>query len=421
MNSLARYLGLAFLLLLFFLGAVLSSRAWLRHETRRIQAEASTSLQVRLAETTRLIARTPSEWNSEDFETIGKLLGARVELSPGTPARSSDSLVIDYQVSPERTPAGTAPLTLRATAPLPSASKLLLAHERIVASLRTLALVLLAVIFVASLAWFLRRDTRESDNSSLGSASRDMRSLEQLAKSSVEREYLLESERAVRTRTEQDLEFNQQLLSKALDEKIQLGRDLHDGIIQSLYSAGLTLEAARSRIAAAPEEASQRISQTIDLLNATIREVRGYINALKPEALQRSGFKQALSTLADELRAQRDVSFDLRIDDQAASTLSLDQARAILQITREAISNSLRHGEATAIAIYLGLADETIVLVIRDNGKGFDASYRRPEGHGLPNMEARIAQLSGKWALSSKPGEGTVIRLDLPAPLQEST
>jgi signal transduction histidine kinase len=414
MNSLARYLGLAFLLLLFFLGAVLSSRAWLRHETLRIQAEASSSLYARLAESTRLIAHPSSEWDREELEQLGKLLGAQVQLSPGTPPQSTDSLIVDYRIPQVQSQSVPNAVTLRATAALPSASKLLLIHERTLVSLVMLALVLLAVISVTGLSWFLHRDTQTPSSISVGSASRDLQSLAHLAKSSVERESLLVSERAVRERTEQDLEFNQQLLSKALDEKIQLGRDLHDGIIQSLYSAGLTLEAARSKIAVAPEEATQRIAQTIDLLNATIRDVRGYINALSPESLQRSGFKQALSSLADELRARRDVSFDLRIDDQAASSLSLEQARAILQISREAISNSLRHGEASAIAIFLGLADESIVLVLRDNGKGFDASYRRPEGHGLRNVEARIAQLSGKWELSSKSGEGTVIRLDLP-------
>jgi len=61
------------------------------------------------------------------------------------------------------------------------------------------------------------------------------------------------------------------------------------------------------------------------------------------------------------------------------------------------------------------------VLVLRDNGKGFDSTYRRPEGRGLRNMEARITQLSGKWELSSKPGDGTVIRLDLPTPRIDPT
>jgi signal transduction histidine kinase len=243
-----------------------------------------------------------------------------------------------------------------------------------------------------------------------------MRSFEQLAKTSVARGEELVRERDERQRTEQDLQFNRQLLSQALEEKIRLGHDLHDGIIQSLYAAGLTLEAARALISTAPAEADRRLEQTREAINATIRDVRGYISGLTPERLLRSGFKQALASLTDELCAGRDVSCDLRIDDDAAALLTLEQTREVVQIAREAVSNSLRHGDAKTISLRLHMGDQAVCLLVQDNGAGYDSSQRRPGGHGLGNMEARAERLGGSLRVESQPGVGTRIVLTLPVP-----
>jgi signal transduction histidine kinase len=249
----------------------------------------------------------------------------------------------------------------------------------------------------------------------------EMRSFEQLAKTSIARGEELVRERDERQRTEQDLQFNRQLLSQALEEKIRLGHDLHDGIIQSLYAAGLTLEAARALVATAPAEADRRLEQTREALNATIRDVRGYISGLTPEMLLRTGFKQALVTLTDELRAGRDVGFDLRIDDEAAALLTLEQTREVVQIAREAVSNSLRHGDAKTISLRLHMGDQAVCLLLQDYGAGYDPAQRHPGGHGLGNMEARAGRLGGSLRVESQLGIGTRIVLTLPVPSAASS
>ena len=125
----------------------------------------------------------------------------------------------------------------------------------------------------------------------------------------------------MRRRAEEDAQLKQQLLTQSLDEKIRLGRDLHDGIIQSLYAVGLTLETVRALVKSNPAEADRQLEHTRAGLNETIRDVRAYITGLAPENLRRGGVANALSALLAELKAGRSAQFDITIDGDAASLL----------------------------------------------------------------------------------------------------
>jgi signal transduction histidine kinase len=420
MNSLTRLLGFAVLLLLLFLAVAIGAQAWLHRETRRLQAEAGAAMQVRIAQAVALHPRPVADWSETDLRDVGALIGGTVHLvqAPRPPPPPSDRhLSLDYTVPAVAyvTGPGVMAPALRVTFALPPIGQLLLLHTYTLMALLVLAFGLLAVVALVGLVWFRRRDAMGEDSHPPFAAVRsEMHSLEQLAKTSVARGEELVRERDERQRTEQDLQFNRHLLSQALEEKIRLGHDLHDGIIQSLYAAGLTLEAARALIATKPAEADRRLEQTREALNATIRDVRGYISGLTPERLLRSGFKQALASLTDELCAGRDVSCDLRIDDAAVALLTLEQTREVVQIAREAVSNSLRHGDAKTISLRLHMGDQAVCLLVQDDGAGYDSTQRRPGGHGLGNMEARAERLGGSLRVESQPGVGTRIVLTLP-------
>jgi len=420
MNSFTRLLGFAVLLLLLFLAVALGAQAWLHRETRRLQAEAGAAMQVRIAKAVALHSRPVATWSDADLRDVGELIGGSVRWvqTPRPPPPPSDrQLSLDYTVPTVAYVTGPGVLApaLRVTYALPPASQLLLVHKYTLMALLVLAFGLLAVVALLGFVWFRRHDAAGEGSPPPFSAARsEMHSFEQLAKTSVARGEELVRERDERQRTEQDLQFNRQLLSQALEEKIRLGHDLHDGIIQSLYAAGLTLEAARALVATAPAEADRQLEQTREALNATIRDVRGYISGLTPEMLLRTGFKQALVSLTDELRAGRDVSFDLRIDDDAAALLTLEQTREVIQIAREAVSNGLRHGQAKAITLRVHMGDQAVGLLVQDNGAGYDTTQRHPGGHGLGNMEARAVRLGGSLRVESQLGVGTRIVLTLP-------
>jgi signal transduction histidine kinase len=246
------------------------------------------------------------------------------------------------------------------------------------------------------------------------SARHEMDTLAKLAESSVAQGAALSRERDVRRRAEEDAQLKQQLLAQSVDEKIRLGRDLHDGIIQSLYAVGLTLETLRPLLKADTAEAERRLDEIRGSLNGAIRDVRSYITGLAPENLRRASFSRAVGGLFEELRAGRAVEFEINVDDEAAAVLTVEQNVEALQIAREAISNALRHGAASHITLRMHQGDGGVCLLVQDNGRGFDAEHVRDGGRGLVNMQARAEQLGATLRITSRPGEGARVVATFP-------
>jgi signal transduction histidine kinase len=302
-----------------------------------------------------------------------------------------------------------------ASATVSSPARALLFSQRSALVLAGLALAL-ALILILSQAF---RTPRADSRLPFQTTRTEVGTLARLAQSTVAQGEELSRERDVRRRAEEDARLKQQLLTQSLDEKIRLGHDLHDGIIQSLYAAGLTLESVRALVKSNPDEAERQLEATRATLNEAIRDVRAYIVGLTPENLRRAGFAHALSALLGQLRAGREAQFELNIDDEAAALLTPEQSVEALQIAREAVSNALRHGRATRITLRLHRGASEVCLLVQDNGSGFHAGQRRDGGFGLGNMQARAERMGGSLRVTSAPGEGARVLTTLPV-LQSS-
>lgn len=271
-----------------------------------------------------------------------------------------------------------------------------------------------ASLFAVALVSGSRRPT--SSSADLAERSRgDMRQVEHLARTAVVREEALRHEREERQRADENLHIQQLLLNQALGEKIRLGRDLHDGVIQSLYATGLTLESSRQKRIADPAAADALFDRGLQLLNENIREIRAYINSLgQSHAVSVHRFSNALSVLVENLKGDLSTEFVVRIDEDAEARVDPTQMPDLLQIVREAVSNALRHGAATRITIRLHEDGERLALLVGDNGSGFDSARVPSGGHGLANFRARAALLNAEFRLESRLGEGTRLLLTFP-------
>lgn len=199
-----------------------------------------------------------------------------------------------------------------------------------------------------------------------------------------------------------------------MDERERIGKDLHDGIIQSLYAVGLSLEDVPDLMSDDPAEAAARVDRAIESLNLTIRDIRNFIFGLRPELLEEADLAASISTLADEFRLN--TLIDVELDLEATPRAIPPEARIqLLQIAREALSNIARHARASRASIAVSVEGETLRLVIADNGRGFDPSVPRDAAHqGLRNMADRATELGGELAIESTPGAGTRIIVTLP-------
>jgi len=206
-------------------------------------------------------------------------------------------------------------------------------------------------------------------------------------------------------------------LRRTIEERAKLGRDLHDGVIQSLYAAGMGLASVRMLLPPEHSEANSRIEQTRNALNETIRDVRNFITGLEPEALKKQNFTQAIVALLDFIQSIRPTGTSVNIDEHVANRLSPSQRINALQIAREAVSNAIRHGEASHVQVSLQARDSTVEFEISDDGKGFDPATLKTSGHGLENFARRARELGAEFTIDSKPGHGTQIKLIFPLPI----
>jgi signal transduction histidine kinase len=202
-----------------------------------------------------------------------------------------------------------------------------------------------------------------------------------------------------------------------VDERLRISRDLHDGIIQSIYAVSLSLEDVAELVETDPRAAADRVDRTIDRLHTTIGEIRTFIVGLGTEP--GIGIGEALETMTADLLVDSPVSMRLDVDQAAVvdDRLHPEAVHELIQIAREAVSNVARHSGAAAATLALAVEDDHAVLRVEDDGVGFDPDRRMGGGHfGLANLRDRAARVGGTLTIESEPGVSTRIIVRLPLP-----
>ena len=208
-----------------------------------------------------------------------------------------------------------------------------------------------------------------------------------------------------------------------VDERVRIGRDLHDGIIQGIYAVALSLEDVPDLIADDRAEAVARVDRAIDRLNTTIRDIRNFIVGLASGAPEAT-LESALRAVIDETHLDPAMRLELDLDDAdwLQDRLAPEAVNEILQITREALSNVARHSDARVASLSLRAAGRQAELVVEDDGRGFDIRAPRGPGHfGLANLHDRAAAIGGTLRIESEPGGGTRIIVRLPMAQESPT
>jgi signal transduction histidine kinase len=197
------------------------------------------------------------------------------------------------------------------------------------------------------------------------------------------------------------------------EERDRLARELHDGVIQSLFSIGMGLESASGLVERDPSRARARIESAVDGLDAAIRELRNHIFRLRPQRAAEFGLQGGLRELAREYEVNALVRPILDIPSSLDAQIPDRVVPDILQIVRESLSNAAKHASATEVRIRAGLDDGAVVIEISDDGKGFTPG-QSVVGRGLDNIRERVEVLRGSLELTSAPDAGTQVRVRVP-------
>jgi signal transduction histidine kinase len=195
-----------------------------------------------------------------------------------------------------------------------------------------------------------------------------------------------------------------------LDERERIGRELHDGVIQSLFSVGMGLQATASR--SRDPEVESRVEAAVAEIDRAIRDLRNYIFGLRPGILADRQLEQALEDLARDFEEKSGVTTVTEIDGTLAAELA-PRATDLVQLTREALSNVGKHAQATTCRVSLRRDDDQAILEIDDDGRGFDQSAPHT-GLWLRNLKDRALAIGGRVTVESKAGEGTTVQFAVP-------
>jgi signal transduction histidine kinase len=201
-------------------------------------------------------------------------------------------------------------------------------------------------------------------------------------------------------------------------ERRRVAADLHDGVTQAVASLAFHLSAAEVALeAGGPDFVREQVREARVLADLAFREARSAISGLRSPVLDDLGLAAGLESLA---RSVRGVSVTVEAADVE---LAEHVSTALFRIAQEAISNIVKHAQAAHVLVSLAELPTGVVLVVSDDGRGFDMRRRAaaagpgdPDRFGLVGMFERAQLLGGRLVIESEPGAGTTVRAVVPRP-----
>ncbi|MHB8959721.1 MAG: sensor histidine kinase [Candidatus Limnocylindrales bacterium] len=200
-----------------------------------------------------------------------------------------------------------------------------------------------------------------------------------------------------------------------LEERTRLARELHDGLAQDLWLAKLKSR----RLAGLPDlgaEGRALAGEVGDAIDAGLAEAQQAVAALRLSGEPAGTLCEVMSRSIDEFADRFGLRAELECQPDLPELSSRAQAEA-LRITQEALNNVRRHADATVVRVKVAAEDGRLVLVVGDNGRGFDPDAVGPSAFGLASMRERAALIGGELRIESQPRDGTRVSLLLPFPL----
>ena len=215
-------------------------------------------------------------------------------------------------------------------------------------------------------------------------------------------------------------EFAEQSRQAAvLEERNRMARDIHDTLAQGFTGVIVQLEALEDAVACCRrKEANEHLRRAGDLARQSLNEARRSVHALRPQALQRGNFWEALKGIVKNTTAGTALhtTFNLR-----GKLRNLPQywQENLLHIGQEALTNSLKYAHPRNFETRLTFNTKELRLELRDDGDGFQVNARH-DGFGLAGMHERVEQMGGNLTISSRRGKGTKIAVTVPYNLESA-
>lgn len=223
-----------------------------------------------------------------------------------------------------------------------------------------------------------------------------------------------QTEDQLRTSQEQLRDLSRHLESVREEERTTSAREIHDELGQLLTGLKIDTSWIAKRIPKAEGSLIEKIKAMDELIDKAIETMKRISTELRPGVLDHLGLVSAIEWLAQELEKRTEIRFEFKSSPEEI-TLDRDCTTAIFRICQEALTNVVRHANATQVKITLKKEPDRIVLVVRDNGKGInEEQISDPKAFGLIGMRERARFCGGEVKISSAPHQGTMVAVSIP-------
>lgn len=201
-------------------------------------------------------------------------------------------------------------------------------------------------------------------------------------------------------------------------ERQALSRELHDQVGQTLTALKIDVARAEQKLEPSQHEIAERLRRARQGAEETLEIIRRLSMLLRPSMLDDIGLSAALSWYAKQFSENTGIRVSLT-EDGSADTLPDSHKTSLYRIVQEALTNCARHAEARSAQIHLTSNEDTYVLRIEDDGKGFDPT-NRPRGLGMIGIQERIEEMNGVLKIVSAPGSGAKLSVTIPLAKRET-
>lgn len=202
-------------------------------------------------------------------------------------------------------------------------------------------------------------------------------------------------------------------LASMVEERERLSRELHDGLAQVISYVLVRLDTVRNLVESGKHDAAvtelESLRGAVDEVNADVRES---IAGLRSRVVER-GLGPALQDYLEEFEERYGIRTELRLQASHPAT-SADVNLQLFRIVQEALTNVRKHAGATEVRVGVQAADERLLVLIADNGRGFDGGDIPERSLGLTSMSERAESLGGACQVDSTLGKGTLVTITVP-------
>lgn len=230
----------------------------------------------------------------------------------------------------------------------------------------------------------------------------------------AEQEKFIESQKLENVLKDQELLEIDKMLEGQEKERLKLANDLHDNLGSILATLRLNFQNLYQQKEDINEEEKEMFAKTDDLIEEAYQKVRGMAHAKNAGVIGSEGLVPAVQNIAKKVAIPNKLKVQVipfGMTKRLENTLEVTLFRMIQEI----LTNTIKHAEATEITISLTQDEDSINILIEDNGKGFNPkTINKKDGMGLSNIEKKAEQLNGSFTIDSFEGKGTTIIIDIP-------